>query len=197
MLRITSFNRRQAAAVTLLAALAVPGTALAQSAFPNKPIKILVGFAPGGPSDLISRVVGAKMGEILGTQVIVENKTGAAGMIAAETVARSDPDGYTLLNTPLGNAVNETLSKSIRVHIGKDVIAVGAHAETANILVVHPSLGIKSIKEFIEFVKSKDQRNPVRHGGARRRDPPHQRVLQHGGRRQDEPSALSRAAATR
>ena len=155
MLRITSFNRRQAAAVTLLAALAVPGAALAQSAFPNKPIKILVGFAPGGPSDLISRVVGAKMGEILGTQVIVENKTGAAGMIAAETVARSDPDGYTLLNTPLGNAVNETLSKSIRVHIGKDVIAVGAHAETANILVVHPSLGIKSVKEFIEFVKSK------------------------------------------
>ena len=55
------------------------------------------------------------MGEILGTQVVIENKTGAGGMIATETVARSDPDGYTLLNTPLANAVNETLSKSIRV----------------------------------------------------------------------------------
>ena len=154
MPRGTSINRRQAVAVLAGAALAVPGSAAAQSAFPTKPIKILVGFAPGGPSDLISRVVGAKMGEILKTQVVVENKTGAGGMIAAETVARSDPDGYTLLNTPLGNAVNETLSKTIRIHVGKDVIAVGPQAQTANILVVHPSLGIKSVKEFIAYVKA-------------------------------------------
>ncbi len=154
MSRATSINRRQAVAVLAGAALAVPGQALAQPAFPNKPIKILVGFAPGGPSDIISRVVGAKMGEILNTQVVVENKTGAGGMIAAETVARSDPDGYTLLNTPLGNAVNETLSKTIRIHVGKDVIAVGPQAQTANILVVHPSLGIKTVKEFIAYVKA-------------------------------------------
>lgn len=135
------------------AALAAPRAAWAQS-FPNKPIKILVGFAPGGPSDLISRVVGAKIGEILKTQVVIENKTGAGGMIAAETVARSEPDGYTLLNTPLGNAVNETLSKTIRVHIGKDVIAVAPQAQTANILVVHPSLGVKTVKDFIAYVKA-------------------------------------------
>lgn len=150
-------NRRQLAVMAAIvgAAVAMPGTALAQAGYPNKPIKILVGFAPGGPSDLIARVVGAKMGEILGTQVVIENKTGAGGMIAAETAARSDPDGYTLLNTPLANAVNETLSKSIRVQLGKDLIAVGPQAETANILVVHPSLGVKDLKEFVAFVKSK------------------------------------------
>jgi tripartite-type tricarboxylate transporter receptor subunit TctC len=149
-------NRRTALAA-IGAAAALPGGALAQAAYPNKPIKIMVGFAPGGPSDIISRVVGAKMGEILGAQVVIENKTGAGGMIAAEAVARSEPDGYTLLNTPLANAVNETLSKSIRVHIGKDVIAVAPHAQTANILVVHPSLGIKNLKDFIAYVKAQKE----------------------------------------
>ena len=115
----------------------------------------MVGFSPGGPSDIISRVVGAKMGEILGVQAVIENKAGAGGMIAAEAAARSEPDGYTLLNTPLAYAVNETLSKSIKVLLGKDLIAVGPQAETANILVVHPSLGVKSLKEFIALIKSK------------------------------------------
>ena len=63
--------------------------ALSQSSYPNKPIRILVGFAPGGPSDIISRVVGAKMGEIMGTQFVIENKTGAGGAIATQDVARS------------------------------------------------------------------------------------------------------------
>ena len=145
--------RPVAFAAAILTAVALAGPVWGQGAFPNKPIKIVVGFAPGGPSDIISRVVGAKMGEILGAQVVIENKTGAGGMIAAEAVARSEPDGYTLLNTPLANAVNETLSKSIRVHIGKDVVAVAPHAQTANVLVVHPSLGIKNLKDFIAYAK--------------------------------------------
>jgi tripartite-type tricarboxylate transporter receptor subunit TctC len=95
------------------------------------------------------------MGEILGVQAVIENKGGAGGMIAAEAAARSDPDGHTLLNTPIAYAVNETLSKSIRVLLGKDLVAVGPQAETANILVVHPSLGVKDLKEFIALVKSK------------------------------------------
>ena len=143
-----------------LAALAgwiglVSSPALAQSNFPNKPIRIVVGFSPGGPSDLISRVVGAKIGEILGTQVVIENKTGAGGVIATETVARSDADGYTLLNTPLSNAVNETLSKTLRYKVGDGMVAVAPQAETANILVVHPSLGVKNLAEFIALAKSK------------------------------------------
>jgi tripartite-type tricarboxylate transporter receptor subunit TctC len=140
-----------------VAALAVvlPCTALAQSNFPNKPIKYVVGFAPGGPSDIISRVVGTKMGEILGTQVVIENKTGAGGAIATDAVARAEPDGYTLLNAPLSVAVNETMQKTIRYTMGKEIVSVGPQAETANVLVVHPSLGVKSVAELVALAKSK------------------------------------------
>jgi tripartite-type tricarboxylate transporter receptor subunit TctC len=140
-----------------MAALAVvlPCTASAQSNFPNKPIKYVVGFAPGGPSDIISRVVGTKMGEILGTQVVIENKTGAGGAIATDAVARAEPDGYTLLNAPLSVAVNETMQKTIRYTMGKEIISVGPQAETANVLVVHPSLGVKNVAELVALAKSK------------------------------------------
>ena len=129
--------------------------AQAQSDYPNRPIRILVGFAAGGPSDLIARIVGAKTGELLGQQTVVENKTGAGGMIAAEAVARAEPDGYTLSNTATSIAVNETLSKTIHIEFGKDLIAVAPQAETANILVVHPSLGVKTTAELIALAKSK------------------------------------------
>lgn len=142
-------------ASALSVAAAPIGIALAQDNYPNRPIKVVVGFAAGGPSDIIARVVGIKTGEILGVQVVIENKTGAGGAIATEAVARSAPDGYTLVNTPVATAVNETLSKTIRYEIGKDVIAVAPQAETANILVVHPSLGVKNLDELVKLTKSK------------------------------------------
>ena len=143
--------------LTLAAAVlaVMSGAALAQTSYPNKPVRILVGFAPGGPSDIISRVVGAKMGEIMGTQFVVENKTGAGGAIATQDVARSAPDGYTLLNTPLATVANEFLSKTIKYEYGKDIIAVAPQAETANILVVSPTLGIKSVADLVKLAKEK------------------------------------------
>jgi tripartite-type tricarboxylate transporter receptor subunit TctC len=151
----TSINRRQAVAVLAGAALAVPGSALAQSAFPNKPIKILVGFAPGGPSDLISRVVGAKMGEILKTQVVVENKPGAGGMIAAETVARSDPDGYTLVYSP-GS------SMMIAPHIvnrpdldpTKALVPVVPTGRVSLYVITHPKVPVSNYAEFAAFARA-------------------------------------------
>ena len=134
-------------------ALAAGGAALAQGSYPNRPVRIVVGFAPGGPSDIISRMVGAKMGELMGAQFVVENKTGAAGVLATQEVARAAPDGYTLLNTPLATATNEFLSKTIKYEYGKDLIAVCPQAETANILVVHPSLGVNSVPELIKLAK--------------------------------------------
>jgi tripartite-type tricarboxylate transporter receptor subunit TctC len=148
-------NVMLAVAIAATAIAAAPYKASAQSNYPSKPVKILVGFAAGGPSDIISRVVGAKMGEILGQQFVIENKTGAGGAIAVEAAARSEPDGYTLLNVPLGTAVNETLSKTIRYEYGKDIIAVAPQAETPNILVVHPSLGVKNVAELVALAKSK------------------------------------------
>jgi tripartite-type tricarboxylate transporter receptor subunit TctC len=93
----------------VVAAMAACGAAAQAQTYPVKPIRIVVGFAPGGPSDIISRLVGTKMGEILGQQLVIENKTGAGGTIATEAVGRADPDGYTILNAPLANAVTETL----------------------------------------------------------------------------------------
>jgi tripartite-type tricarboxylate transporter receptor subunit TctC len=138
-----------------VAVIAASSAAVAQAGYPNRPIRILVGFAPGGPSDIVSRVVGTKMGEILGVQVIVENKTGAGGVIAISEAARSAPDGYTLLNTPVSAVANEFLSKTIKYEYGKDITAVGPQAETANILVISPSLGVKSVAEFVALAKQK------------------------------------------
>jgi tripartite-type tricarboxylate transporter receptor subunit TctC len=135
---------------------AAADVARAQAAYPSKPIRILVGFAPGGPSDIISRVIGGKMGEIMGAQFVIENRTGAGGAIATQEVARAAPDGYTLLNTPLATVANEFLSKTIRYAYGKDIVAVCPHAETANILVVHPSLGVSSVAELVKLAKEKE-----------------------------------------
>ena len=95
------------------------------------------------------------MGEILGVQFVVENKSGAGGAIATQEVARSAPDGYTLLNTPLATVANEFLSKTIRYQYGKDITAVCPQAETANILVVSPSLGVNSVAELVKLAQEK------------------------------------------
>jgi tripartite-type tricarboxylate transporter receptor subunit TctC len=129
--------------------------ALAQGAYPTKPIRIVVGFAAGGPADIVARVVGAKVGDLLGQQVVVENRGGAGGTIATEAVARADADGYTLLLSPLANAVNETLVKNFRYKVGEQLMAVAPLAETANVLVVHPSLGVKSVADLIALAKAK------------------------------------------
>ena len=129
-------------------------SALAQT-FPEKPVRIVVGFAPGGPSDIISRLVGAKMGEVLGQQVIIENKPGAGGALAIDFVGRADADGYTILNTPLANAVNETLVPNLKFRVGEGMMGIAPLAETSNVLVVHPSLQVKTVSELIALAKSK------------------------------------------
>jgi len=148
------FPARRAAALGLIAVfLATP--AGADTAYPTKPIRLLVGFSAGGPADIVARVVGAKLGDILGQQVVVENRTGAGGTIATEAVARAEPDGYTLLMTPLANAVNESLFKNLRAKVGENLMAVAPLAETANVLVVHPSLDVKSVGDLIALAKAK------------------------------------------
>jgi tripartite-type tricarboxylate transporter receptor subunit TctC len=91
----------------------------------------------------------------LGQQVVVENRPGAGGVLATEVVGRADPDGYTILNTPIANAVNETLSKNLRYKVGDGMMVVAPLAESANVLVVHPSLGVKNVSDLIALAKSK------------------------------------------
>jgi tripartite-type tricarboxylate transporter receptor subunit TctC len=154
--------RRHAIRVGIVAMAALAGVAVialdgarAQAPYPNKPIRIVVGFAAGGPSDIIARVVGAKLGDILGQQVYVENRAGASGNIATETVARASADGYTLLLASLAGAVNQSLFKNLRYRFGDDLIPVAPIAETANVLLVHPSLDVKNVGDLVALAKAK------------------------------------------
>ena len=152
---LTSYFRAAVMGTIVAAASWVGDGAQAQANYPNKPIRIVVGFTAGGPADITTRVIGAKLSVILGQQVVIENRAGAGGMIATEAVARAEPDGYMLLMTPIVNAINETVAKNLRYKLGEHLVAVAPLAETANVLVVHPSLGVKSVSDLIALAKTK------------------------------------------
>jgi tripartite-type tricarboxylate transporter receptor subunit TctC len=125
------------------------------AAYPERPVTLVVAFTPGGPSDVLARIVGRKMGEILSKTFVIENKPGAGGNIAAEFVAHANPNGYTLL---MGNngilATNATLYKSLRYNPEKDFLPITLVGTQANILVVNPSVPAHSLKELIELCKA-------------------------------------------
>jgi tripartite-type tricarboxylate transporter receptor subunit TctC len=123
--------------------------------YPAKPIRILVGFPPGGNSDFVARAVGRGLGELWGQQVIVDNRPGAGGNVAAEIVAKSPADGHTLLLGVFAHAVNPSLYARLPFDAIKDFTPVILCASSANILVVHPSLPVKSVKELIALAKAK------------------------------------------
>jgi tripartite-type tricarboxylate transporter receptor subunit TctC len=134
-------------ALAALAALAASSLAAAQG-YPNKPIHLLVAFPPGGPVDIIARLVGPKIGEILGQPVIVENKVGASGNIASQEVAKSAPDGYTMLAHSSAYAVNPTLFNNAGYDPVKDLLPVAVVAQQANIVLVNASFPAKTLEEL-------------------------------------------------
>lgn len=153
------FSHRAVLAACLTACASVSGAfvfhSYAANAYPDRPIKLVVGYATGGPADILARILAAKLGGILGQQVYVDNRPGASGNIATEDVARATPDGYTLLMATLPNAVNETLFPNFPYHFGKDLVPVAPVADTSLVLVVNPSLGVKSVADLIALAKSK------------------------------------------
>ncbi|MEW6450898.1 MAG: tripartite tricarboxylate transporter substrate binding protein [Pseudomonadota bacterium] len=147
-------KRVAATAVAFLAVVAAP-MAQAQSDYPNKPVRLVVGFIPGSSADITARVLGNRMGQILGQTVVVENKAGAGSSLAADQVARSPADGYTLFIASSANITNEAINPNLPVKIAKDFTPVALINNAAVILVVHPSLGVNSLKELIELAKKK------------------------------------------
>jgi tripartite-type tricarboxylate transporter receptor subunit TctC len=115
----------------------------------------VVGFAPGGPTDILGRVVGAGMSKVLGEQFFVENRTGAGGNIATEAVARAEPDGHTVQLALMSSAVNETLFKNYKFQFAQNFEPVGGIAQTGLVLLVHPSLDVKSVSDLIKLAKAK------------------------------------------
>jgi len=129
----------------VLAVLAT--TALAQP-YPSKPVRVLVAFPPGGPVDIIARLIGPKLGEALGQPVVVENKTGASGNIATTEVARSAPDGYTLLTHSSAYAVNPSLYANAGYDPNKDLVPVSIVASQANIILVNAAFPASTLDEL-------------------------------------------------
>ena len=140
--------------VTLLAALATP--VAAQSVYPNRPIRVVIQFPPGG-SDTVARILCQKMGESLGQQFVIDNRPGAAGVIGANIVAKAAPDGYTTLFATASFAVTAAFSKKLPYDSIKDFDSIGFIGSQPFILVVHPSLPVNSVKEFIAFAKTQPQ----------------------------------------
>jgi tripartite-type tricarboxylate transporter receptor subunit TctC len=154
---------RLAAAVVLLACLA-SGPAGAQ-AYPAKPVRIVVPFAPGGPNDILARVIGQKLTEAWGQQVIVENRAGGGTVIGTEVVAKSPPDGYTLLMVSTSHTSNPTLVSKLPFDTVKDLAPVIKVAYSSNVLLAHPSLPARSVKELIAVSRSRPDQVTFASGG--------------------------------
>jgi tripartite-type tricarboxylate transporter receptor subunit TctC len=146
----------------LIALMAVAATltatppALAQGdAYPNKTVRIVVGYAAGGATDILARLLAQKMTESLGQQVIVDNRPGANSNIGAEVVAKAAPDGYTVYMGSIANTINMSLYPKLNYDVVKDFSPVMLVATVPNILVVHPSVPAKTVKELIDLAKAK------------------------------------------
>jgi tripartite-type tricarboxylate transporter receptor subunit TctC len=129
-------------------------TASAQSAsYPARPIQFVVGFAAGGSTDIIARVIGKRMSALLGQPIVVINQPGADSMIAATRVAQAKPDGYTILVTSGGHAANAVVYPDMKPDPRKDFTPVSLIGDGDNFLVVHPSLSVNSVREFVALAK--------------------------------------------
>ena len=154
---MTQRKRRSVVCATLigvLGALALPASA--QQSWPGKPIRLVVGFAPGGGTDIVARALAPKMSEVLGQTVVVENRSGASGTIAADLVAKSPPDGYTLLaGHSNSNAIAPFVLAKVPYDAATDFSPITYIGYVPNVLVVRPSLPARSVKELIELARKK------------------------------------------
>ena len=117
--------------------------------FPSRPIKLVVGFTAGASSDVVARLVAQKLGESLGQPISVDNKPGAGSSMGADFVAKASPDGYTLLLATVANAINASLMPNLAFDMSKDFASIGLISSVPNLLVIHPSVPARSVKELI------------------------------------------------
>ena len=139
--------------VSTFAAVCAPNAAAQAAAYPNKAIRMVVPYPPGGPTDLTARVVAAEMSKTLGQSIVVDNKPGASGMIGAELVARAEPDGYTFLANASLHVINPHLYPDMRFDALKDFVPITQLAAVPLVLVVPNSLPVHSIKDLVEYGK--------------------------------------------
>src|ERR1700682_2575851 len=135
--------------------LAIACAAANADDYPNRPVRVMVGFSAGTSADITARVVGQRIGQILGQQIVVENKTGAGSSLAAEAVARAPKDGYTLLIATISQPINAAGTPTLPFDFVKDFAPIALVSTAPNLLVVHPSAGVKTVKELVALAKAK------------------------------------------
>jgi tripartite-type tricarboxylate transporter receptor subunit TctC len=123
-------------------------------AYPARPVRIIVGFAAGGSTDVLARLIGQWLSERLGQQFVVENRPGAGGNIATEAVVRASPDGYTLLMVAPGSAINATLYENLPFNFIRDTTPIARIIRVTNVMVLHPSVPAKTVRDFIAYAKA-------------------------------------------
>jgi tripartite-type tricarboxylate transporter receptor subunit TctC len=146
------FSRRRFLQLAALPTLS--RIARAQDSYPINPVRLLVGYAAGGPADTVARLTAQWLSERLGQQVIVENRAGAASNIAAEAVVKSPPDGYALLFVTVSNAVNATLYDNLSFDFIRDMVPIASITRSPGVLEVNPSFPAKTVPEFIAYAKA-------------------------------------------
>jgi tripartite-type tricarboxylate transporter receptor subunit TctC len=140
--------------IGILLGAAMPATA-AETDYPNRPVRLIVGFTPGSAADITARVMGQRMAQTLGQQFVVESKPGAGSSLAAEAVARAPKDGYTLFLLSSANIANAAINPNLSFDVAKDFAPIALVDTAAVILVVPPPTGVKTVQELIELAKSK------------------------------------------
>jgi len=141
--------------VVVCCALAAPLPGIAAESYPTKPVRMIVSVPPGGPADILARLVGPKLTEALGQTVVIDNRPGANGNIAYEMAARAVPDGYTFVLVAAGVVINPSLYREVRYDPLRDFTAITHGISVPNILIVHPSVAANSVSELVALAKSR------------------------------------------
>jgi tripartite-type tricarboxylate transporter receptor subunit TctC len=153
---MAGYRRAAAAAAAVFTSLVIANLPTqAQDNYPSRPIRMIVPFSAGGPTDIVGRVMGAKMGEVLGQQFVIDNRTGAGGNIGAEAVAKATPDGYTILMATVStNAINPGLYTHLAYDPVNGFTPLGRVGVTPTLLLVNPSMPVKDVKSLIALLKA-------------------------------------------
>jgi tripartite-type tricarboxylate transporter receptor subunit TctC len=140
------------ALVTVAACVCAPASG--QQAYPSKPIRLVLPFPPGAPSDLVGRTIGQKLGEQMGQSFVPDNRAGAGGTVGLALVAKSPPDGYTVMVTSPSIALTPLLYSNLSYEVNRDFTPIARLASIENVMLVHPSVPVKSLKEFIALARA-------------------------------------------
>jgi tripartite-type tricarboxylate transporter receptor subunit TctC len=146
-------------------AAALPTLSGAARAYPTRPVRLIVGYAAGGPTDVSARLVGQWLSERLGQQFVIENRPGAGGNVGTELVVKAPPDGYTLLLALSSNAINATLYQKLNFDFIRDIAPVASIMRQPNVMTVNPTFPAKTVPEFIAYAKAKPGKLSMASGG--------------------------------